>query len=126
MKSAGQPAFNIARTVRSPARAGSVSGRVVGSRGPSVRTGSVEPAGGFCTARALQRGKVCPVSPWRVKRGIERQEDINRRYTHTVHRRRDATRTEREVTRCLRADMRGVKTRVLEALPVSLSVAKAS
>ena len=42
--SAGHPAFSIARTVHSPARAGSVSGSVVGSRGSGARTGSVEPA----------------------------------------------------------------------------------
>jgi len=53
-RSAGQPAFSIARTVRSPARAGSVSGSVVGSNGPGARTGSVEPAGGFWTTRVRE------------------------------------------------------------------------
>jgi hypothetical protein len=49
-RSAGQPA----RTVCSPARAGSVSGSVVGSSGPAgAPTGSVETAGGFWTTRVL-------------------------------------------------------------------------
>jgi hypothetical protein len=52
-RSAGQPAFSIACTVRSPARAGSVSGSVIGSSGPGARVGSLEPAGGFWTARVL-------------------------------------------------------------------------
>jgi hypothetical protein len=42
--SAGYPAFNITRTVRSPARVGSVSGCVV-VEGSGVRTGLVEPTG---------------------------------------------------------------------------------
>ena len=39
-----------------PERAGSVSGRVVGSREPGARKGSVEPADGFWTTRVSQRG----------------------------------------------------------------------
>jgi hypothetical protein len=51
---------------------------------------------------------------------------VAHRYTHTVHLHREAERLGREVTRRLRADRRRVKTRALEALPVSPSVAKAS
>jgi hypothetical protein len=42
-RSTGQPAFSIACTVCSPARAGSVSGSAVGPSGPGARTGSVSP-----------------------------------------------------------------------------------
>jgi hypothetical protein len=50
---AGQPAFSVARTVYSSVRAGLVSGSVIGSCGFGARTGSVEPVGGFWTARVL-------------------------------------------------------------------------
>ena len=49
----GPACVSIARTVRSPARAGSVSGSVVGSSGPGARTDLVEPVGGFWSARVL-------------------------------------------------------------------------
>jgi len=49
--------------VQHRARAGSVSGDIVGSSGPGARTGSVEAAGGFWTAMVLKRGKVCLARP---------------------------------------------------------------
>jgi hypothetical protein len=59
-RSAGQPAFSIARTVRSPA--GWLSfGQRSRVEWASARTGPVEPAGGFWTARV--RGKVYPARP---------------------------------------------------------------
>ena len=63
-----------------PARAGSVSGKVVGSRGPGARTGSVEPADGFWTTRVAEgpEGRYTPQGHRRVRRGIARLRDERR------------------------------------------------
>jgi hypothetical protein len=45
------------------------------------------------------------------------------KYTHTMHLHRD-TELGRGVTWCVKADMKRVKTRALETLPVSSSVVK--
>jgi hypothetical protein len=57
-RSAAQPTFSIAHTVRSRAQAGSDSGSgVVGSSVPGARTGSVKLAGRFGPRRYRRKGR---------------------------------------------------------------------